>query len=63
MVALNLEEKKKNILTLWRVICDLASLSGIFPGYSILKTINNPCSTVLLYPVPPKKIYVQSCQV
>lgn len=38
MVALYLEENKKNIIMLWRVICDPASLSGIYPGYSVPKS-------------------------
>lgn len=32
MIALYLEENKKNIIMLWRVTCALASLKGIFLG-------------------------------
>ena len=35
IVALYLEENEKYILMLWGVICDPASLSGVFPGYSV----------------------------
>lgn len=38
MATFYLEENKKNIIMLWRVICDPVSLSGIYPGYSVPKS-------------------------
>lgn len=35
MVALYVVENKKNFIMLWRVLCDPASLNGIYPSYSV----------------------------
>lgn len=64
MVALYSEEnKKKNIIMLWRVICDPAPRMGFTQVILFLKATNNPNSTGLLFPVSPRGTYVWSCQV